>query len=896
MADPIEIIPSSIPATFKLDVLRHMIAKGSPFELVTACYYTTGAAESIQAAFRRYRVKERRSIAPEQKSIYEKAKIHRFKPLSEPLNNEDFYEHLRLKVSENNYHEIDFNHRLFTQSLLGALRANAITMNQMLTIKLMYESLFCFNQGQMPENPVDHFKRFDLKDGPYDPSLSISYWQPIHSQKLAQEDLHKLHYYTIDIPHHQAVLYLKHQLENPSQFPMNDDLIQLILRYLEHCSHKLKIRYKHDSDLFLWIRDLESLQATVDTEHGLRSTENGIRKEVILKILRLIRRVESDEIWWFSLRKIYDHPDAILKFDEKKLIHEYASAVFIAALKKPESQIPLLTYFKKTEENPLPPLLSFVLPTIDTLNTLQHILHGNESTMPLATVGAESVRQIRGLDEIPDNSFSLIRFADTDAFDSEHFTKVRSKALLISHQGQLYYRKKGGDKAICLDTIAKKPTQIDELAIGVYIQPNSCTRKWVAMHTQHYTEAQKVMIDIYPFLMQVDSPSRPIEITHPDAPKTKDPHKFPCYNFLLTWHDLFHSWRNGENFKDVFRRGRHLHDTKGGFAQTINGMSKTIWLLSDIDSSAGRILRSSRKYPNRTRVLTILQMFRIQFGYDFQAIKDDNYLLIHDIIKHPTEWKSLLFDLDILTELDDVPEFPYSWETIEQKNSFSSLAARMKRYMTSNPDAPVVEVILHDLLAPLTKEDNSLFDYLRENHFNCFTWSSNLGVFFKDEKITAENALRNTAPETIRFKLRALQIKYSEEKKRNDIEKSLKTLYPYAESLPIRTSIDAICSNIAQTRVSIDQSSSTLAELQQMIENLKLHVDCFEGRTISIAIERVRWFLNIFTFMITMGQVSNKNYLAEALINRSFFIQKPKSEAEKIEISEAISNLNLIKK
>jgi hypothetical protein len=109
-------------------------------------------------------------------------------------------------------------------------------MNQFMTAKLMYESLFAFNLGKMPAEPARQFMKYALgdPDGPYQPNL-ISTWgeqetKTLHERLEQAAAADQYHYYAINLRHYQTVFFLyitlKKGLERRKSEILNDVLFQ----------------------------------------------------------------------------------------------------------------------------------------------------------------------------------------------------------------------------------------------------------------------------------------------------------------------------------------------------------------------------------------------------------------------------------------------------------------------------------------------------------------------------------------------------------------------------------------------------------------------------------------------------------------------------------------------
>lgn len=288
-------------------------------------------------------------------------------------------------IEDNHYHLIDFKHEHFTECLLASLRLGHINMNQMMTAKLMYESLKCFNLGKIPDNPRECFTHYKISDasGPYQPQKDISHWrwkQGVQLRDELQLDTNKPHYYTINLPHHQAVLFLQASIKRESK---SEKFIQILKNYL------IRTHKGTDGER---VEKIKLLEEYVETPSS--------RKDRLIKI---IQEQEPKLKYFLDGRYLKGDNEQTLGLSFPDFELEYDTAMFMANLFAVNCQIPMFCIPSEAQSVSVSeqPLLSFVLPTIDTLNILQIIAHGDEATMPQAIMGGVTTRMIRAFDEIP---------------------------------------------------------------------------------------------------------------------------------------------------------------------------------------------------------------------------------------------------------------------------------------------------------------------------------------------------------------------------------------------------------------------------------------------------------------------------------------------------------------
>lgn len=149
-------------------------------------------------------------------------------------------------------------------------------------------------------------------------------------------------------------------------------------------------------------------------------------------------------------------------------------------------------------------------------------------------------------------------------------------------------------------------------------------------------------LDEHPELFESKQQSRPIELVHPDLVRNAKPHGASCHDFLLTWHDLFHAWRNGAcMFKPFIRHLRHVLAEKGF------DMSKNIYELVDLDMSSHvyRYYKAINYFHQDVFNITLINLMLKKANPDFfnkPNALDDHLLIFIDMIINKTQWKELL--------------------------------------------------------------------------------------------------------------------------------------------------------------------------------------------------------------------------------------------------------------
>lgn len=669
-------------------------------------YYRSEAATIIQKAFRiRKEAKDGAKFTGKEEKIVWKdhLQVLRMKKLREPARDEAFNRALLKNIKNYRYDLIDFAHENFTRHLFGALRAGLITQNELMTTKLMYDSLICFNKGKMPEKPAEHFGRYSLQDrGPYNP-YRISYWHQRESSKMSHlqySEYKKLHYYTINLPRHQvaALLYDKLRIapDDTRTIPMLEDFF---------C-----VREEDDIKKEAFVC-LDKFKETPNNEHA-----NELRN--------CIERYEPDTIPF--LRHWYNDWDLKttlgLSFDEYRKDRD--SVFFLVKIDKINSQIPTLCKSPDyNASNPNSPIISFVLPTIDTLNILQEVVHEAETALPTPVIGQETPQMIRAYDEIPKKMKGADVWSTLKTRLQSLFEKTPKPEKRLLHE----------QSELLLATLSPQ----EKLALS------------------------------YPTAQNLETNSRPVELTHPDAQHTKKSHGCICHDFLLSWHDVFHAWVNGSNYKDIIRTLRTLHDEKAGFAKKNDPkMPKAVWALTDMDLQIGIIMRQTSGLSYERDIAALLGFLKLMetAGFTFTESTDDNNLLLYHFFQSPQLWISGYNNFYLLDENDNAVKNFLKAHFTKQYNQYNQLAQQYKKmnwYLQHHSEASVVEVILHELLTPKEEGDDILLQQLDEAVLKeIFYWAGNKGLHFQKKfredlkKLNVAPRLRDNDSKTIRAALK----------------------------------------------------------------------------------------------------------------------------------------------
>ncbi|MCX7124762.1 MAG: hypothetical protein NTU49_03225, partial [Gammaproteobacteria bacterium] len=255
-------------------------------------------------------------------------------------------------------------------------------------------------------------------------------------------------------------------------------------------------------------------------------------------------------------------------------------------------------------DDPNTPTLCFVLTTLEAEKQLQLAVHGSEATLAQPVAGEFPTRVIRALDEQPELS--------------KKHTPAENRKFSAEELHQL-----------------KTATDSDVMH---------------AVYSPLYGQKQ----------------SRPVQTYHPNFESKIKPHGYDTSNFMLTWHDRFHCWRNGANFKMFIYHERKLFTRKGACQEKNFVMSKALWELTDMDYSHGRQIRLAIKSndPSRIEKAYFDYVFGVLDKLEISRNSDLHYLHIIDIIKNPDAWKHFLNYPE-----DDEKEFHEIMENVLTRSS-----------------------------------------------------------------------------------------------------------------------------------------------------------------------------------------------------------------------------------
>ena len=291
--------------------------------------------------------------------------------LLEPLDLAPSQQLARL-IKELRYEDLNFSLPEFTLHLFSALRANLITMNEMMTAKLMYESLSCFKHKKFQR------KMLTNSSESYHPSKTILSWGAKEEAELQDESARNRLYYTFELPRYVHAGFLYYALENIAQGYDNEiKALQLML----HAYFKFSKKQFNEEDWFFVQESIQSLSEKVGAEELQEFIVSTVDGRLFFKNVLL---------------SSYDN-QARKKIDDLKFM---AATTF-------EARFPFFCFASDD-----PTRLCVALPTLDTFNTIFRIAFKEEAVLPIAAIGpGEDTRQIRAYGELP----GLTKFTQTQA-------------------------------------------------------------------------------------------------------------------------------------------------------------------------------------------------------------------------------------------------------------------------------------------------------------------------------------------------------------------------------------------------------------------------------------------------------------------------------------------------
>lgn len=266
------------------------------------------------------------------------------------------------------------------------------------------------------------------------------------------------------------------------------------------------------------------------------------------------------------------------------------------------------------------------------------------------------------------------------------------------------------------------------------------------------TPAQNYLSSLFPISKSLHKPHRPVEIYYPGVPFENAPHGFEAHPFMLSWHDLFHTWRASENNKSFIRRMRLFFDSKLNYnPHPEKAMSEIIWKLSDIDCSAGLVYHEDRVKQPRLDAFNLLIKNLIFNEKELQI--PENYLFIYHYLKNPSYWEPLPYVTSIDNYFQSIQNF-----NLNYSNGFLNNYQRCKKYIELNPEASWIQFYFYDNINPQTKLELELIQILDEKTSqDIFTWP-NLEVEYQDhfykkhlQQFGFDKTLAKNPPHTLYF-------------------------------------------------------------------------------------------------------------------------------------------------
>lgn len=382
------------------------LINGSDYELLVLPFYREQAAKTIQTAFRNYQklkitlgefqqTSRTQLVKRQQLALliyHHRRHKSRFDTLNEPLD-DGFQQQLVQIIRTKHYEAIDYSHEQFIPHLFAVLRAGHISSAELLTVNLLYESLFLFNPTRTPNARGLLFSRYDLGQvGPYQPFYMIKQWTTSDQDLLMTALTNPLvaadhHYYTINLTHQQSV-FLLYSLIKLTGHSNGYAYVRLLLSHYLAVKTSLNMATRQQINLMM---EQFLMAPTLDLRASLSQS------------LGVFLLSEEPDLGSFLAREhgyrlsLFESED-----DARAVDQELGSLEFLLNLMITQVSIPLLCPSYEISSGDIhPPLFSFVLPTMPTLQLLQEILYGAEAVLPVAVLGPLSTRLIRAYDEIP---------------------------------------------------------------------------------------------------------------------------------------------------------------------------------------------------------------------------------------------------------------------------------------------------------------------------------------------------------------------------------------------------------------------------------------------------------------------------------------------------------------
>jgi hypothetical protein len=212
----------------------------------------------------------------------------------------------------------------------------------------------------------------------------------------------------------------------------------------------------------------------------------------------------------------------------------------------------------------------------------------------------------------------------------------------------------------------------------------------LAMHgkdaTMPFYCVGKIPVNMIRFCDETNQ-TRPMELPYPGVISDDKPHQYTSNNFMITWHDLYHIWRNSSNpYKDFCRASRQfLQREKGSY------MSKLIWEFTDMDFDNGCTIRSANDALSKVSRAEEFIKSLFEYFFDFETVGNyrrfkrgnQNHLLIVDLIKNPEAWNKVCHGVNVKEVLfEGVEQAKRLYEILSEFVMKDSPAVRNKRSST----------------------------------------------------------------------------------------------------------------------------------------------------------------------------------------------------------------------
>ncbi|MCX7122951.1 MAG: hypothetical protein NTV32_04690 [Gammaproteobacteria bacterium] len=196
--------------------------------------------------------------------------------------------------------------------------------------------------------------------------------------------------------------------------------------------------------------------------------------------------------------------------------------------------------------------------------------------------------------------------------------------------------------------------------------------------------------------------ARPVELTAEDVLNTHDPHGTHPYHFMLTWHDSFHSWFAGQNFKAPLRHLMSVFDDKGGYAalKSKPGLSKLLWSWTDMNFTVGDlVLRHQTPTSNEHySALSFMHILKRSEVFDLKNRINLDFM-VYNFVKDEVRWRRV-FNLSPDLSMEHFFHQGFSLNTPllneEEFRVLSRALSSARKSLAANPEMDFLEFTLQE--------------------------------------------------------------------------------------------------------------------------------------------------------------------------------------------------------